>query len=77
MSKPCRILPFGANTGLGSSETGNLFIGKLTETGSGASANVGKIWGINEHWGSSGQDTYKNDFVAGDYLVIRYQEYGN
>jgi hypothetical protein len=76
MSKPCRILPFGANTGLGSSETGNLFIGKLTETGSGASANVGEIWGINEHWGSSGQDTYKNDFVAGDYLVIRYQEYG-
>ena len=76
MSKPCRILPFGANTGLGSSETGNLFIGKLTETGSGASANVGEINGINEHWGASGQDTYKNDFVTGDYLVIRYQEYG-
>ena len=76
MSKPCRILPFGANTRLGSSETGNLFIGKLTETGSGASANVGEIWGINEHQGASGQDTYKNDIDAGDYLVIRYQEYG-
>ena len=72
MSKPCRILPFGANTGLGSSETGNLYIGSVTETGSGASANIGKITTIT----ISPSGTYNDVFAAGDYLVIRYQQYG-
>ena len=72
MSRPCRILPFGANTGLGSSETGNLYIGSVTETGSGASANIGKITTIT----ISPSGTYNDVFAAGDYLVIRFQEYG-
>ena len=72
MSKPCRILPFGANTGLGSSETGNLYIGSVTETGSGASANIGKITTIT----ISPSGTYDDVFAAGDYLIIRYQQYG-
>jgi hypothetical protein len=72
MSAPCRILPFGANTGLGSSTSGNLYIGSVTETGSGASANIGKITTIT----ISPSGTYDDVFAAGDYLVIRYQQYG-
>ena len=43
MARPCRIYPLGANTELATQENGNLYIGSVTETGSGASANIGKI----------------------------------
>ena len=72
MSTPCRVLPFGANTGLGSSETGNLYIGSVTDSGGGASANIGTIKTMT----ISPSGTYDDVFAAGDYLVIRYQQYG-
>ena len=68
-----RIYPLGSNTELAASESGKLYIGSVTETGSGASANIGKITTITS---TPGAGVYDNVFAAGDYLVIRHQEYG-
>ena len=71
--RPMRIYPLGSNTELAAAESGKLYIGSVTETGSGASANIGKITTITS---TPGAGVYDNVFAAGDYLVIRHQEYG-
>ena len=73
MARPCRIYPLGANTELATQENGNLYIGSVTETGSGASANIGKITTITS---TPGAVVYDDVFSSGDYLVIRHQEHG-
>ena len=68
-----RVYPLGGNTELASTTSGKLYIGSVTETGSGGSANIGKITTITS---TPGSGTYDNVFAAGDYLVIRHQQYG-
>ena len=68
-----RVYPLGGNTELASTTSGKLYIGSVTETGSGGSANIGKITTITS---TPGAGTYDNVFAAGDYLVIRHQQYG-
>jgi hypothetical protein len=70
--KLLRIYPLGGNTEL-SDTAGKLYKGSVTETGSGASANIGKITTITSHPAAG---TYDDVFAAGDYLVIRHQQYG-
>ena len=73
MSRPCRVYPLGSNTELTATESGKLYIGSVTETGSGASANIGKITTITS---TPGAGVYDDVFAAGDYLIIRHQQYG-
>ena len=68
-----RIYPLGSNTELAATESGKLYIGSVTETGSGASANIGKITTITS---TPGAGVYDDVFAAGDYLIIRHQQYG-
>ncbi len=71
--KLVRIYPLGSNTELNATESGKLYIGSVTETGSGAAANIGKITTITS---TPGAGVYDDVFAAGDYLVIRHQQYG-
>ena len=71
--KLVRIYPLGSNTELAATESGKLYIGSVTETGSGASANIGKITTITS---TPGAGVYDDVFAAGDYLIIRHQQYG-
>ena len=52
MARPCRIYPLGANTELADTESGKLYKAVVTETGSGASANIGKITTITSEPGA-------------------------
>ena len=73
MARPCRIYPLGANTELADTESGKLYKAVVTETGSGASANIGKITTITSEPGAG---VFDDVFVSGDYLIIRHQEHG-
>ena len=66
MARPCRIYPLGANTELADTESGKLYKAVVTETGSGASANIGKITTITSEPGAGVFDdvfVYKNQTI--------------